>query len=234
VRPILNRGRPAVIAAAIAGIVIAAGIAIPATGATNALTVAKQALTLAKKADARSRQALAASGRAGPAGANGAAGAQGAKGDKGAAGTNGTNGTNGTPGAPGSTLKPQLTPAGTVTSVTSPTPSATTFGPFSVSADRGGLIGVSMTVNPPAAGCGGTNGMQVDVYLDSQDSGHRLSSVQYLNGTATTAYTALPGYVIRGASASSHNVLISAADNCAGSVHGTVTNVTIDVTEFAP
>jgi hypothetical protein len=242
VRPILNRGRPAVIAAALAGIVIAAGIAIPATGATNALTVAKQALTLAKKADARSKQALAASGKPGPAGANGANGAQGAqglqgiqgaKGDKGDTGT----GTPGAPGAPGSTLKVDATPAD-FQSDTAPSSGSRTVN-FTQLAGRAMDVHIRYSIQPPASpACQTTFGPPNNnpgVLVTASVSGAQLSSQGVLAGSSQIE---IPGtlHMFAPGTDQARQLTITAVDNCnnPSGPHGTVSGIRFDVVEFAP
>ncbi|MDX6669805.1 MAG: hypothetical protein QOI91_168 [Solirubrobacteraceae bacterium] len=235
-RPIPKRGRPAVIAAALAGTVIAASVAIPATGATNALTVAKQALTLAKKADARSKLALATARTPGPAGAQGT---QGAKGDPGSPGAPGAPGSPGGPGSPGSngtnssTLQSQLTPPTVPSHSSSPQSTQVT-----IPANRGGLVGVNVGIVPPGSGTctGGVVGMQVDLYLDVQDPAHRFYTGQFPAGGGTTTVFAST-YVAKGASSSNHNVIVTNVDNCPGTVivadYGQA-SPKIDVVAFAP
>jgi hypothetical protein len=232
------------IAALSAGIATVA-VAVPAIGApekvaparataTSPAKVAKQALTLAKAADKRSKQALAAAKvkTAGPAGASGTPGAPGTNGRNGIDGNNGV----GQPGAAGSTLKPQLTTADFNTETTlTPTQHPVAF---TQAADRGNLVAAGVTVTPPAsATCtGGTPGMQVDVYLDSVDTAHQLLTAQFpaAGSPSPTTLSSKPGYLVRGGASSGHNLIVTGADNCTGGGHGSVSNVKVDIVDFAP
>jgi hypothetical protein len=253
VRPIPKRGRPAVIAAALAGTVIAASVAIPATGATNALTVAKQALTLAKKADARSKQALAKAGQRGPAGANGAAGAQGpqgpqgAKGDKGDTGNTGT-GTQGPPGAAGSVLILAGTAAGPLTTATPGSdPDARQTFTFTQPAGRSVLVNVAATIAKPEGTCT-TNfpapfnqpGASVTFYLqkgsDPQPNWINLGVAGiFLSSPGTTVRNQSDKYLFAPTSSTQWTVIFDAQDNCnTGPGDGEVTDMNADAVEFRP
>jgi hypothetical protein len=107
--------------------------------------------------------------------------------------------------------------------------------PVTVSANRGGLVGINVTVFPLAAGCGGSS-MQFDLYFDEQNAAHRLLSQSFAPGAAQTVLTA-NAYVGKKATSSSHNVIMTLSDNCPPNpMSGTLgsVNAQVDLVEFAP
>jgi hypothetical protein len=228
--------RTALLASCLTAVVVASTVVLPAFGAPSALTIARTALKTAKTADTRSKLALATARRPGPAGAQGATGAQGAQGPQGPQGAQGgkgdkgDNGSNSTvpgpPGQAGSTLT-------TTSAATLVSNDPTQVIPVNVAAGRAALVGVKIAVTPPATCTGGT-GMEVDAYLDVEDSAHQLIFVQYPAGSAPTSVesTFKPAYIASSVGVGSHNILVKAVDNCSNHV-GSVT-ARVDKVEFAP